>query len=154
MKAGTKEYYTEYYQKNKEKHNAKMKEWKVENKDKTKASVKKWQEKNIVKVREINNLTKQKRSHKHREFINEYKSKCSCGKCGENRPYVLDFHHTNPTQKLFDLGSASKYSFEKINLELKKCITLCRNCHSEFHFFEKKQGININEYLLKNNNEQ
>jgi len=27
MKAGTKEYYTEYYQKNKEKHNAKMKEW-------------------------------------------------------------------------------------------------------------------------------
>jgi Zn finger protein HypA/HybF involved in hydrogenase expression len=124
-----------------------MKEWQAENGDKTKASVKKWQEKNIVKVREINNLAKQKRSYKHREFINEYKAKCSCSKCGENRSYVLDFHHIDPTQKSFNLGDASKYSFEKVELELEKCITLCRNCHSEFHHFEKEQGVTIENYL-------
>ena len=147
MKAGTKEYYTEYYQKNKEKHNAKMKEWQNKENYKTGPSVKKWQTSNIEKVREYNKLRKREKNKQVREFINKYKSKCSCSKCGETRPYILDFHHIDPSQKSFNLGDATKYNVEKLNLELEKCITLCRNCHSEFHYFEKEQGITINEYL-------
>ena len=33
--------------------------------------------------------------------------------------------------------------------EIKKCIPLCRNCHTDFHYQEKQTGITINEYLKK-----
>jgi len=147
MKAGTKEYFSEYYKQNKEKHQNNMIEWKKENKTSTLNSIKKYQEKNIDKVREWNRLNKQKQNKKRRQFIDEYKSTCSCKKCGDIRSYVLDFHHINPDEKEFDLGDASKYSITRLKLELEKCITLCRNCHSEFHYLEKQQGINIKDYL-------
>jgi Zn finger protein HypA/HybF involved in hydrogenase expression len=147
MKAGTKEYFSEYYKQNKENHQNNMIEWKKENKDKTKESIKKYQEKNIDKVREWNRLNKQKQNKKRRQFINEYKSNCSCKKCGDIRPYVLDFHHINPSEKEFDLGDATKYNIARLKLELEKCITLCRNCHSEFHYLEKQQDIDIKDYL-------
>lgn len=31
--------------------------------------------------------------------------------------------------------------------EIQKCILLCSNCHREFHYFEKENGITIEEYL-------
>lgn len=147
MQGGTKEYYAEYYQKNKEKHNATMKKWQREKNYSTASSVKKWQEKNVDKVKEYNRLNKREQIKKRRAFINEYKSKCTCKKCGDARPYVLDFHHIDPTQKSFDLGDASTKSINALKIELEKCITLCRNCHSEFHYLEKEQGINIDTYL-------
>lgn len=155
MKTGTKEYYAEYYQKNKEKHNAKMKDYKQGNEKiqlyETEYHKQKYQktksETDINILREEWNQQKLKINIERREFINEYKSQCSCKKCGENRSYVLDFHHIDPSQKSFNLGDATKYSIDKLKLELEKCITLCRNCHSEFHYFEKEQGITINEYL-------
>ena len=147
MKSRTKEYYAEYYEQNKDAHNAHSIEWQSKNKDKAKESVKKYQEKNIDKVREWDRLQKQKQNKERRQFIEEYKSTCSCKKCGDTRSYILDFHHINPSEKEFDLGDASKYSISKLKIELEKCITLCRNCHSEFHYLEKQQGIDIEKYL-------
>jgi hypothetical protein len=147
MKSRTKEYYTEYYEQNKDAHNARSVEWQSKNKDKAKESVKKYQEKNIDKVREWDRLQKQKQRQERRQFIDECKSTCSCKKCGDVRPYILDFHHIDPNEKEFDLGEASKYSITRLKIELEKCITLCRNCHSEFHFLEKKQNITIEKYL-------
>ena len=147
MKTGTKEYYANYYEQNKEEHNSKSIEWQSQNKDKALESVKKWKGKNADKVREWDRLRKQQQNKERRQFVNEYKLTCSCKKCGDIRPYVLDFHHLDPSAKSFDLGNASKYSIPKLKLELEKCITLCRNCHSEFHYFEKKQNIIITEYV-------
>jgi Zn finger protein HypA/HybF involved in hydrogenase expression len=147
MKTGTKEYYSEYYNQNKDEHNARAIEWQSKNKDKASKSVKKWQENNVDKVREYDKLRKREQTKQRRLFVDEYKSNCTCKKCGENRTYVLDFHHVDPSQKSFDLGSATKYGIEKLKLELEKCITLCRNCHSEFHYIKKEQNITIDEYL-------
>lgn len=147
MKSGTKEYYAEYYQKNKEKHNTRMKEWQEKTDYDTEPSRKRWQEKNIDKVREQYRITRRRQIKKRREFMNEYKSTCSCKKCGESRPYVLDFHHVDPSKKEFDIGEASKYSITRLKSELEKCITLCRNCHSEFHYLEKEENITIEDYL-------
>ncbi len=147
MKTGTKEYYSEYYNQNKDEHNARAIEWQSENKDKALESVKKWQLKNADKVKEYHRLRKREQIKERRAFVDEYKSKCSCGKCGDTRPYVLDFHHLDPLTKSFDLGDASKKGIKTIEEELKKCITLCRNCHSEFHYLEKEQNINIKLYL-------
>jgi len=153
MKAGSKEYYAEYYQKNKERHNENIKEWRQKEGYSTTPFVKKWQEKNAEQVREYHRLNKQEQNKKIRQYINEYKSTCSCKKCGDNRPYVLDFHHVDPSEKEFDLGNASKYSMTKLKAEIEKCITLCRNCHSEFHYLEKEQNITVDQYLLKNDND-
>jgi Zn finger protein HypA/HybF involved in hydrogenase expression len=147
MKPRTKEYYAEYYEQNKDAHNARAVKWQSENKDKAQAATKKWLEKNIDEVREYHRLNKRKQTQERRQFINEYKSTCSCKKCGDTRSYILDFHHINPDEKEFDLGDASKYSITRLKLELEKCITLCRNCHSEFHYLEKQQGIDIKGYL-------
>ena len=148
MESRTKEYYSEYYEQNKNAHNARSIKWQSKNKDKAKEAVKKYQEKNIDKVREWGKLNKRKQVQERRQFINEYKSNYSCKKCGDTRSYVLDFHHIDPSNKTFDLGDATKYSITKLKIELEKCIILCRNCHSEFHYLEKKENITIEDYLL------
>jgi hypothetical protein len=146
-KPRTKEYYAEYYQNNKKEHDERIKSYKTSNPEKGKQYVKKWQEKNKDYVKEQNRLNKNKQNKKKRDFVNEYKKTCSCKKCNESRWYVLDFHHVNPVEKSFELGNASKHSIEKIQNEIKKCITLCRNCHSEFHYLEKENGITLMGYI-------
>lgn len=57
-----------------------------------------------------------------------------CEKCGYNR-YIgaLDFHHLDPKQKDFRLGSGSTISWDKTRAEVDKCILVCSNCHREIH---------------------
>ena len=63
----------------------------------------------------------------------EYKGgKCSiCGydKCNRS----LDFHHRDPNEKEFEIGSSKVLNWTKIKLELDKCDILCGNCHGELH---------------------
>lgn len=66
--------------------------------------------------------------------IEELKTKCS--KCGDERKYVLDFHHIDDASKEYDVGHMSSYTWEKVELEISKCIILCSNCHRELHYFE------------------
>ena len=63
----------------------------------------------------------------------EYKGG-ECSKCGYNKCVdALEFHHLNPSQKDFGIGSGSTKSWEKIKKELDKCILVCSNCHKEIH---------------------
>ena len=59
-----------------------------------------------------------------------------CSICGyKKNSSALDLHHLNPSEKSFalDLRSLSNRKQSKIDEEIKKCILLCRNCHSEIH---------------------
>lgn len=57
-----------------------------------------------------------------------------CQFCGYNRcNKALEFHHTDPKEKDFTLGDGNTRSFEKVKIELDKCILLCSNCHREEH---------------------
>jgi hypothetical protein len=56
-----------------------------------------------------------------------------CRLCGY-RTYVgaLDFHHVDPSQKKFALSVRGLcYSWRTVLAEAKKCVLLCKNCHSE-----------------------
>lgn len=59
-----------------------------------------------------------------------------CGICGYNKCYeALDFHHLNPNEKDSEL---SKYlrngcSWGTAEIEARKCVCLCSNCHREVH---------------------
>lgn len=64
----------------------------------------------------------------------EYKGgkceKCEYSKCIA----ALEFHHLNPEEKDFAISrSGHTRSWEKIKVELDKCILLCCRCHREIH---------------------
>lgn len=58
-----------------------------------------------------------------------------CEKCGCNAYECLEFHHkTNKTDKLDNLSRMiGNERWSKIELEIKKCVLLCANCHMELH---------------------
>ena len=59
-----------------------------------------------------------------------------CNKCGYDRcNEALDLHHLDPSNKSFGFGQvmANPKKWDLLVEEAKKCILLCRNCHSEFH---------------------
>ena len=72
----------------------------------------------------------------------------SCIKCGETRTHVLDFHHIDPVEKECTIGHMKK-GINSLQHEIQKCVCLCANCHRDFHFLEKEQGITIDEYCSR-----
>lgn len=63
-----------------------------------------------------------------------------CVRCGYNKYLeVLEFHHKNPSEKLFGIGQKGlTRSWTKIQAEIDKCNLLCANCHREQHVEEKR----------------
>jgi hypothetical protein len=83
-----------------------------------------------------------------RNWFNELRANESCAKCGDDRYYVIDYHHTNPAEKDIEVTQALKYSRKKVLNEIKKCVPLCSNCHREFHHLERVEGITTEQYLV------
>ena len=82
------------------------------------------------------------------DYVDEYRKHNPCTKCGENRYWLLDFHHTDPSVKEENIGALKRTgSFKKLQTEIKKCIILCKNCHADFHHKERIEKINIDEYI-------
>lgn len=53
---------------------------------------------------------------------------CEYNKCNA----ALTFHHINPEEKSFTISGKS-ISWERIKVEIDKCLLLCFNCHAELH---------------------
>lgn len=75
--------------------------------------------------------------------------KTPCAKCGENRLYIVEFHHIDPGEKEHTVSQMR--NLKLVREEAKKCICLCANCHAEFHHFYGKHPENpigsLEEYL-------
>lgn len=70
----------------------------------------------------------------------EYKGG-SCNNCGYNKcAEALEFHHLDISKKEFGISSGNTRSWEKIKIELDKCVLLCSNCHKETHV-ELDKGV-------------
>ncbi len=72
----------------------------------------------------------------NKEFFKKYKKLLKCSKCGDNRWYVIDFHHIKDKGYEVSYMVKSGFSLNKIKEEIRKCIPLCSNCHRELHYFE------------------
>ena len=85
----------------------------------------------------------------NRAFVESLKTDCC--KCGEDRPWVIQFHHINPNEKSFSIASFGTRSRNTIWNEIQKCVCLCSNCHDEFHHFFGLRPNNpveaLDEYL-------
>ena len=69
------------------------------------------------------------------EYRNSLGAKCQI--CGYDKcQNALHFHHIDPKTKKFAISDAlSKkgYSDQEIQDEIKKCVLICANCHTEIH---------------------
>ncbi len=71
-------------------------------------------------------------------WFNSYKETLSCLDCNlsfKDQPWLCDFHHRDPTTKLYSIGFALSGAKSRalIQLELAKCDPLCANCHRTRH---------------------
>ena len=80
---------------------------------------------------------------KRKENHNRMKKQCidykggKCSICGYNKCMAsLDFHHINENLKEYEISKmvSSLFEFDRIKVELDKCLLLCSNCHRELHF--------------------
>jgi hypothetical protein len=73
------------------------------------------------------------RSHRLKERSVAYKGG-KCVVCGYDKCLAaLDFHHLDDTKKDFSIAACKLSNFEKVRVELNKCILVCSNCHREIH---------------------
>lgn len=90
----------------------------------------------------------ERQKYKNRQDkVNQYKQTLKCKKCGDDRFYLLDFHHIDPNQKDFSISDNPHMKLETLMLEIEKCVVLCSNCHREFHYLAREEGITLQEYL-------
>ena len=68
---------------------------------------------------------------KKQQFINQLKIPCQ--KCGIADKDIIEFHHIDPNEKKFNLGSAVWKTNQAIEAEAAECVCLCANCHKKFH---------------------
>lgn len=64
--------------------------------------------------------------------VYDYLLKHPCS-CGESNPVVLEFHHLENKDECISRMIRNCCNWEKIILEIKKCIVLCANCHRKHH---------------------
>jgi len=80
------------------------------------------------------NARNRKRAREYRKEFCKFKETLSCKKCGENEVCCLDFHHLDPNEKEFGIAHASqRMSLERLMEEVKKCLVVCKNCHTKIH---------------------
>lgn len=92
-------------------------------KEKVKAYKKKHNKHLLQKMIERKKRAKQKAVDLHNN---------KCAKCSQSFPLaVYDFHHLDPTTKLDRVNFT--LTWDKILVELSKCIMLCANCHRITH---------------------
>ncbi len=80
---------------------------------------------------------------KGQNLLEKYKIDIGCALCGYNKcPNSLDFHHLY--DKKFSIENEGMYSYltfgnKRVEKELNKCILVCKNCHYEIHYLERKK---------------
>lgn len=72
-----------------------------------------------------------------RLYLQDYKSARPCS-CGESRQECLQFHHNDPSTKLFGLSDCRDRSYKLVIAEIAKCRVICANCHLALHFGDEQ----------------
>ena len=92
-----------------------------------------------------------KKYQEKKQIVQDLKAQDKCAKCGDDRGYVLDYHHVDPNQKLDTIArmTSNYYSLENVAKEIDKCICLCSNCHREFHYFNRLDPLFTIDFYLQ-----
>ncbi|MFA7219154.1 MAG: hypothetical protein WC119_01365 [Synergistaceae bacterium] len=72
-----------------------------------------------------------------------------CQGCGNENPFVLDFHHIDGHSKDKEISLLIEGRWSELEKEAEKCELLCRNCHNECHEEIDRQGNDLRVRELK-----
>lgn len=122
-----KKYRQTYHQNNKEKIAKRSKTWHNNNQE--------WR-KQYSKTRYMS----------QKQLINSVKRYCLI--CGFRDKPSLVFHHRDPKEKSFTIGTTLSTKLERLQKEIAKCVVLCANCHHKFHHYNLHPS-EMSEYLRK-----
>lgn len=64
-----------------------------------------------------------------RQYVYDYFKQNPCVNCGESDPVVLEFDHTDQSEKTNVISNMMDSSLVRIKKEIDKCRVLCANCH-------------------------
>jgi len=84
-----------------------------------------------------------KKSASNKTYRNGLRELCleilghKCNNCGETRSEFLDFHHTNPCNKVASIAKLIRTNPALLVTEIQKCVLLCKNCHKAEHYGKK-----------------
>ena len=70
---------------------------------------------------------------RNQKILKRYKSFVGCVICREKDPIVLDLHHVNEVDKLYDPAKTPFVGLKAMRIEIRKCVVLCSNCHRRLH---------------------
>ena len=77
-------------------------------------------------------VTRLRRLRAKKQAVDYLGGKCII--CGFNMHLAaLTFHHRDPNEKDFNIGSLKHKSWDMVKSELDKCDLLCANCHNIIH---------------------
>lgn len=105
--------------------------WRAKNKDRVARYKKNWMERNP----DWSAPYQRERRAKARASLLEG---MACSICGESDPDVLEWHHTNPSEREDGIPNLVLGNPEGLAHELEKCELLCANCHRKQH-----RGMNV-----------
>lgn len=77
--------------------------------------------------------SKKKRIKESTERIHQIKLERGCFFCIESEPVTLDFHHLDRRDKEFTIGRSREVLWERLVIEIQKCLLVCANCHRKIH---------------------
>lgn len=92
---------------------------------------------------EIHIAQETRRIKRVRDWQNSLKTPCII--CGEKEFVCIDWHHVDPSTKLFTIGANFNKARTSILKEISKCVCLCSNCHRKVH----AGLLNLNDYVQK-----
>lgn len=72
-----------------------------------------------------------------------------CKICNDDNIHHLVFHHLDPSIKEIKISDMFNNRWEKVEVELNKCILLCENCHRELHY--EKENLTDSAKERRNN---
>jgi hypothetical protein len=62
-----------------------------------------------------------------------------CAECGGTfPPYVMDFHHRDPAEKEFNIGTNVMKNLDSLLAEIAKCDVVCANCHRVLEYTDSE----------------
>lgn len=157
-------YNSEYYSKNKFKLLEKNRAWRKANKEKIREQKRIYEARPDRKIKKREKSAKDYKDNREKYLIRQTNRRrerkvfmdeicvyygCQNPECkweGNFKACQLDFHHFDPSSKTIEVAKMESWSYEKIILEINKCIVLCRNCHAEVHH----GNLQLNEKMLCN----
>ena len=114
-----------------------------------KAYLKKHYKENTEYYKEKAKVHNKRYQAKARKAIYEFKLSNPCEHCGIEDPRVLEFNHTDPSTKKYNVAEMVKsgHSVNSILDEIAKCVVLCANCHrietaKDFEYYSHTETIN------------